>query len=680
MRLGWVFVCVFAAAALWDFHIDSVSGQELLLADVAAANDALRSAYMPAQPDTLPAFPGAYGKAAYALQTARDSAINGSWPFQVFYITSLADTGDGTARAVLTDSVDADAYNVVIPDTFGVVECDGSFAGRTISIKDVPNIYYAGQLGPGSGLDFRNCRIDDRNNNTDRVWRNLRISGSTLWDDDGRDPVDRFTGRYGIWIRGGENHYFDHGTFRWNRYMQWQASGDTQVSCFTCVMDGVTIANSMIYDADSIQGGGQAGQPLGFSAGGESTPGSKQTAAQHYVMYQTFSMNNSWRNPLSRGDSIWLVNNICYNTKRDCGQWNEDFTVDLIGNLSKRGGWNETGDSQSGSYHHVFDGGLSRADTSIYIASLRNIRNGNDWTVPSDSLWRGSKRSIAMYRTVGIFTEGDTVPLRWKRDTPLTQNHFPFPIHTPNDAWLDSTLLHVGASRKVDSLGNWTYVTSTGANIRTFYDSLRIKQFVDSSAVNMGTGQVPDTMNIGIGQGTAKPDSNEVMRPGAPIGDLDRDGLPNAFEKAYQGSSDSTSLQPDSMSASGYLVWELYADGKALDWSPGAPAPQGPTYGDERLVYLVPLDSEQVQLGSGADTMTVWRYVPNRDSVPVKDPPYSYYPMYAVPRDSLLVVTYDTITEIGAGWLDSVEVDAAAADLGITYPPYPYSMTIPGEP
>ena len=137
---------------------------------------------------------------------------------------------------------------------------DGTVSGRTIEMNaNVDNVYYAGHLGPGSGLDLRNCRVNVHSGAQNWVLRNLSISCSGCWD----LTETAATGYYGLSFRGGTNIYIDHSRFRWNRYTQFNVisqDGDVDV-------DGVTFSNSMVYDADSIQGGGQSAQTLGFSFG-----------------------------------------------------------------------------------------------------------------------------------------------------------------------------------------------------------------------------------------------------------------------------------------------------------------------------------------------------------------------------------------------------------------------------
>ena len=68
-------------------------------------------------PDQIPAFPDAFGFGATALQTCRDSVVNGSWDLKVWkvrptsYDSSFAQMG---VLSILRDSLSDDAFDIVI--------------------------------------------------------------------------------------------------------------------------------------------------------------------------------------------------------------------------------------------------------------------------------------------------------------------------------------------------------------------------------------------------------------------------------------------------------------------------------------------------------------------------------------------------------------------------------------
>lgn len=278
------------------------------------------------------------------------------------------------------------------------------------------------------------------------------------------------------------------------------------------------------------------------------------------VAYQNFYMNCERRGPQAEGDSVFFVNNISFNGHEDgAGAAGNDIAIDIIGIYQKPGAWTESSSTQSGYWGPVYDNDkIPVIDPSIYVAMLRSPRTGMDQTVTASELWRGATRALAMKATRNGHVEGDTVPIAWKRDTQFPVSYLPWVEHDPTDAWRDSMILKVGASQKIDELGYWTLTTNTGANVRDFYDSLRIAQFVDSISSNFGAKHAyPDSLS-----GDMSP------RGGTRYADSDNDGLPNAYEDQCVGST--TGMANNTLTSRGYLTIEEYLNGNAstrvIEW------------------------------------------------------------------------------------------------------------------
>ena len=651
--IGWT-VCV---GTLWGFSESNQAEVHARAEFERTESDAKVVAMFaapPPEPDTLPCFPGAVSKGANCLQTARLNVSTDTWPFKLWKITSLANSGDGSLRAILEDSITANAYNAVVPDTFGTITCIGVISPKA----GVDNVYIAFQVGPGGGIAVDGCMLNLGENRSDWVIRYMRFQ-------------DKQTAAgINIQMIGGTNIYFDHITSRWAGGLNITISADTAAGTGTCsgsedcITDGVTIANSMFYDSDLSP------TPICALSGGNP----EHSQPSHNVLwYQNFFMNCTHRNPVVGGDSVFIANNIMFNVKRDHGHMEEDARVDYVGNYAKRGAWTETGNGQSGSWMFSAEMDAPVGTQSIYAALNRHWRNGMVSSTPDDSAWRGSKRILAFYSTAEGATEGDTLPIAWKRGSAMPHDHFPWTVNDPSDSWRDALLALFGASRKVDSLGNWTFVTSTGANVRDTYDSTRIQNFIDSVSVNLGDGFDADTVT--------KP----TMSSGAAIGDVDDDGLPDAYEKRVRGASDSTSLKRDSMTASDYLVWELYADGKLPDWDPAAGG-LTPTYGTFPVrfvhfdtVYWDTVTSNPDTFGVPLDTLIF--YWPSLDTVPVGTP---WAPLLLDDSLHLLIVTAETLAASvkDSAWVDSVLTanTELCNDRGACAPAFPRTMTIPGVP
>jgi hypothetical protein len=457
---------------------------------------------------SIPAFPGAEGGGA--------AATGGRSPTgAVFMVTNLLNTGPGSLRACM----EAAGPRTCIFRTGGnVILTDDIFVGPSKG-----NLTVAGQSAPGGGITLRGDSssqnlIGVSGDATNVIIRYIRLrkgfNGGCL-DECGNN-----------FIGFGGNMILDHVSSSWNQdegiafrrgpntTVQWNIIGEGL---------GPSHATSMQYS---------------------SALASEATAATNMDTIKTLMITHSHRNPTVRMRSGRLVNNIIYNNRRFNSRFSGGTLWDIIGNRYKAGPIRPTP-----AFHEISATALNRAngpagEPSFFISQNTGYNQSNPAgnqvlltaNVPGDSS--------------SADAESGPIPASRIRGTPLANTTFPITA-IPN-ANVEATVLPiVGASRRLDCNGNWVMN-------RDAVDIRYINEY------NTGTGRSADVTDEGQVGGYP------AIAAGTPCPDSDLDGMPNDYESARPGLSNSNAADRNSdQDGNGYTELEEYLDG--LPDGPGIP-------------------------------------------------------------------------------------------------------------
>jgi hypothetical protein len=231
----------------------------------------------------------------------------------------------------------------------------------------------------------------------------------------------------------------------------------------------------------------------------------------------------------------------------------------------------------------------------------------------------------------------------------------PIPITATASSGLQNALMDdVGASKRVTCDGSW---------------SDRRDATDDSVVAHVVNGTGPST-----GYYTSRPSWSLISTTAGSPCTFGTNDLPDAFETRYFGVADTVTAFADH-DDDGYFTVEEWLNGT----NPVAAAPGGTTtYGDGRSVYLIVTDDSIWRIfydtaGVKQDSMAVRG--PHEDSI---DAGAAFRSVMVTDRDSALVFTYDTLSH--GSLRDSASVDSILTVWGITTPPYPWAVTVPGQP
>ncbi|MGH9960539.1 MAG: hypothetical protein ACREBC_26040, partial [Pyrinomonadaceae bacterium] len=414
----------------------------------------------------VPAFPGAQGGGAVSV---------GGRGGRVIEVTNLNDSGAGSLRAcVLASGPRTCAFRV----------------GGTINLLSsltIQNSFLtiAGQTAPGGGIQLNGKAVAGPpivlNGVTDVIVRYIRVrkgfnSGCPL--------------QCGSGIRAPSNNriIFDHVTTQWSQ----DEGVDFSKSRNATLSYSITaepVGNSQTPHATGV-----------LAAGSDPASSTNQTDVD---FHHNLTMTNSHRNPLLRGRSSRIVNNLWYNHRSYANHLSGGMSVDVIGNKYVRGpinpnaAWHEVGATLNG-------GGGKQAPGNPSIYMLGNI--GWHQTNPSGDQW-------VMTNQLGGENGPDTgaMPLAWRRSTPLANTTHPI-VAEPVANIEASILPIVGASRRLDCNGNWV-------SNRDSQDLKLINQY----QTNTGAPVTVNGPETGYGGG-----GYPTLAAGTACTDSDPDGMPDA--------------------------------------------------------------------------------------------------------------------------------------------------------
>jgi len=270
------------------------------------------------------AFPGAEGAGAYAT---------GGRGGDVYYVTTLADSGAGSLRAGITGA----------PATGRTIcfKVSGNIALYSTLTINKPNITVAGQTAPGDGICIQNNSFNISANNV--IVRHLRT----------RLGTNNLAEADSMWIASGTNIIVDHVSGSWSVDEVLSATGNTK-----------DLSVQWCYIAESLNNSIHSKGAHGY--GSLITPSVNGTLSWHHNLY---AHNNS-RNPRPGTDSAATVildfrNNAIYDYGNRAGygsDWDpdpENLRLNYIANYIIAG--------PDSSYNYAFQGGGT--NTFIYQAT-----------------------------------------------------------------------------------------------------------------------------------------------------------------------------------------------------------------------------------------------------------------------------------------------------------------------
>jgi pectate lyase len=462
----------------------------------------------PVSSGLLPAFPGAEGWGATALNECR------SLPLQVLFVTNTNTDGAGSFDQAIRDAR-SDRFTVIVFRTGGSIVMPSNGSRFNASC-----VYIAGQTAPGDGIAVQG-------QGASAIW--FRGYGGNLSDVVMR--YLRFRGRSGrtqnnLIIAKGERIVLDHMSFSWtDNYVLaiLRASGD-----WSGPISDVIVQNSIISEAFAVH-------PTAFQISSTSDLRYEPSIdVTNVSVHRNLFAHNSHRNPSANNDNSLLANNVIYNWIYGTGRNTVRGTHDWVGNVAKRGPMTDS------RYMYPVTANCNddawAAPPSMYVVGnvspMNDDENGDNWAGPT--------RQVACFYTTGN-VPGDEVPAEWRRHSPQSWGTVPFPVRilSASDAY-SAVLNNVGANRRLTCDGRWE-AASDPVDVRIISDARH----------GTGASQSPDSENEVGGYPT--------YRSGTPCPDADKDGLPDAWESRFFGCA--TCANPAAVGRNGYLVIEHYLNG-----------------------------------------------------------------------------------------------------------------------
>jgi pectate lyase len=460
----------------------------------------------------IPAFPGAYGWGATALNDCR------ALPLAVHKVTNTNDSGSGSLRDVLENRVSDNRYDVVIFRTGGTIE-------QRSQIKWGRNcVYVAGQTAPGDGIMIRSHPTNGHNG---LLIRQLGNRGGT--------PVTDIVVRY-LRLRHGEEGGFGGGGMGviggggaqrvvWDHIStSWGGNSQNLQIARTIsggpVTERATIQNSFIGEGTWVRGA---------MMNAAITPPEAQ-----YMRRISFQRNLFIRishrqprmsvgyAPASDQLGIEVINNVMYAPTTRFSEAAHQSVIDFVGN------YQDPGPGRS------FNNGINRWNAydkepldpndpgSLYVGgNIHTAWAGDEWET-----WRQDASSSLR------------LPESFRRYTRLPPSAHPVPELTAVQA-RDLVLARAGASKRLTCDGSFV-------DARDQVDARLVGYMVDKVYVEDSRGKTVAELNGGW----------PTYSAGTACTDTDGDGIPDAWEIRYCGSA--TGCQADAVTASGYLMIEHY--------------------------------------------------------------------------------------------------------------------------
>jgi hypothetical protein len=390
---------------------------------------------------------------------------------QVLQVTNLDDSGPGSLRA----ACETPGRRIVVFRVGGVITLT-----RPLAITE-PYLTIAGQTAPGGGILLGTARGECDVivvSTHDVVIRFLRV----------RHAHD------GFGAKGASRLVIDHCSVSWGRDENMSANAPTHDVTYSWILN----AECLMPHACGILIGGAGWDPV-------LSPRMVNIDVHHNLF-----LHNLNRNPKIKCMNSQSINNIAYDWNWWAAAFAGGIEIDLIGNLFKRGP-NYIGDNvehccgflatpREFLWRADYTTGPPDRDPSIHIRHNVGPTNpdpaADNWSMIEEmkSGWVRTERAPSR---------------RFERRAPQARKH---PITVDPVMDLERILLaDVGASRRLDENGRWVPA-------RDAVDERLIREY------RSGTGKlVRDIRDVG---------GLPVIAAGPPYPDADRDGMPDAWEKA----------------------------------------------------------------------------------------------------------------------------------------------------
>ncbi|MBK7541332.1 MAG: hypothetical protein IPN66_07760 [Candidatus Competibacteraceae bacterium] len=448
--------------------------------------------------EALPAFPGASGAGAISV---------GGRGGVIYEVTNLNGGGPGSLRA----GVEMSGPRIIVFRVGGTIEIE-----HTLHISN-PYITIAGQTAPGGGITIsgKNTVGDVFNISThDVIIRYVRFrkgynSGTVSQDGDAFSF-------FGV----ASTSVIDHCS------MSWAQDENAQVWGNSSGPQPHDITYSWSIFAEPL-----AKHPTNLITG------SNANASQNMLnidAHHGFFANSFYRNPLIKNKSFRLVNNIIYNWSLSATELGGGVQADIIGNLYKPGPMYLSAENRRLYEIQAFvapNDTTPSGNPSVYVAGNMGPHNSN----PESDNW-------GMVREVTTEGNPEIGPLSatYRRSVPLAA--LPVPIEAQPANQLEALLFPtVGASQRLDCLGNWVFNRDT-------VDARLVQEY------QTGKGIVPNTeSDVG---------GFPVISNGTPCTDTDHDGMPDQWEDAKGLNKNDPSDGPR-VGADGYTYVEKYLGGSS---------------------------------------------------------------------------------------------------------------------
>lgn len=455
------------------------------------------------------AFPGAMGGGA-----GSDGGAGGS----VIEVTNLNDSGSGSLRAC----VQLTGARTCVFRVAGIINLTSS-----LSVSN-PYLTVAGQTAPGGGILIKASGLNMvMINGHNIVWQYTRVRNaySTSCSNSSTSECGQTMMVFGHDIM------VDHNSTSWNQdegigSWGWSTSDSPK---------NITISNNLIAEG------------LSSHSTGAITGGANANIQTNIDYVRNIFMNNSHRNPLLKNKSSRIVNNIFYNNRRYANQFMGGISVDVIGNLYKKGPMFGQYAPNSWDWHEVqisTTTGTDSPNTSTAPTSPKIYMEGNKgWyqTNPAADNWLMTANVPGENNAE---TNSGPAATSYKRSPYQKLADTTFPIVPIDVTQLDTAVVpNVGASRRLACGGGWV------AN-RDSVDTRLISQYQN----NTGISALAVTENsAGIG-------GFPTIAAGTPCTDSDHDGMPDEYEIA-RGFNANNAADRNTVAGNGYTNLQNYLEG-----------------------------------------------------------------------------------------------------------------------
>ena len=438
------------------------------------------------------AFPGAQGGGAASVGGRGGAVIE---------VTNLNDSGTGSLRA---------CAEVATGPRTCVFRVGGTIQLASALYIRNPYLTIAGQTAPGGGILLSGKNMTDTMmwvGGHDVVIRYIRFRKGY---NSGCSPSANCGSNINIGGTEAYNIVIDHSSLSWNQ--------DEGIGPWS-IKNNVTLSWNLF--AEGIQG-----HATGILTGsGDSTVAANMT---NIDMHHNLIMNNTHRNPQIGNKSTRFVNNINYNHSAHAMQVLGGSSVDVIGNINKKG-------PLSGTYHEVHaqdnPGDAPIGSPSLYLSG--NI--GWNQTNSSGDQWLLANKVVTYNGP-----SAGAIPSAWRRTTPLANTAYPI-IAEPVGNLAANLLPTVGASRRLTCDGAWV-------SNRDSVDTRLVNQY------NTNTG------NNFIVASETQVGGFPTIANGTPCTDTDHDSMPDAWETA-RGLNPNNAADRNTIASNGYTNLENYLSG-----------------------------------------------------------------------------------------------------------------------